>query len=154
LDSTARLPDDAPSVEASTLLFRAGGRTFGAGIGAVREIIPFRPPTRLPGAPAHVLGLVNVRGTIVTVIDLARRVDPRGETPKLGSIVLVPSGGARLAGIAVDQVLDVVHVVPEQTLAGQVSDPTLEEVIVGLGHSDGQVVILLDVQALVKQVLV
>ncbi len=127
---------------------------FGTGIDAVREIIPFRPATRLPGAPPHVLGLVNVRGTIVTVIDLARRIDPSAPPTTSGSIVLVPTGGARLAGVAVDQVLDVRHVVVEQGLAGHVADRTLEEFVLGLGHSSDQVVIFLDARALVRQVLV
>jgi len=57
-------------VLAPTLLFRVRGATYGCDIGATQEIIPLRPMTRVPGAPAYVRGLINMRGTIVTVLDL------------------------------------------------------------------------------------
>src|SRR5688572_32361602 len=55
------------------VLFRLGDRLYGIDLGAVREILPVRRATRVPGAPAYIAGLINVRGTIVTVLDLASR---------------------------------------------------------------------------------
>ena len=60
---------------ARTLLFRVAGKTYGCDIDAVREIIPYRRATRLPGAPSFVQGLINLRGTIVTVLDLGTRLE-------------------------------------------------------------------------------
>src|SRR6478752_4141786 len=60
---------------ARTLLFRVSGSVYGCDIDAVREIIPYRRATRLPGAPPYVQGLINLRGTIVTVLDLGARLD-------------------------------------------------------------------------------
>src|SRR5678815_3952238 len=57
------------------VVFRLAGGSYGIELDAVREIIPFRRATRLPGAPAHVSGLVNVRGAIVTVIDLGAQLE-------------------------------------------------------------------------------
>ena len=59
---------DAPD-EVRSLIFRAGGRVYACDVEAVREVVPFGLVTRLPGAPQFVRGLINVRGTIVTVID-------------------------------------------------------------------------------------
>lgn len=89
-----------------TLLFRVGGAVYGCDIADAREIIPLRPMTRLPGAPAFVRGLINMRGTIVTVLDLGARLDPsRGPTTD-GSILLVRHR-ERLVGLIVDEVADV-----------------------------------------------
>ena len=54
--------------------FAIAGTVYGCDIGTVREIVPVRRATRLPGAPDYVRGLINLRGAIVTVIDLSRRV--------------------------------------------------------------------------------
>jgi purine-binding chemotaxis protein CheW len=132
-----------------TLLFRAGQRTFGCGIDAVREIVPQRRATRLPGAPSAVQGLINLRGTIVTVIDLSLWLG--GEQPAApdGSIVLVDHG-PRVAGVAVDEVLDVQMVAPEN-LPGAMGDR--DGAIRGMGRLGNTVVILLDVTCLVRQAL-
>ena len=134
IETTAPGPEGAATTR--TLLFRVAGRVYGCDIDVVREIIPFRRATRLPGAPSYVQGLINLRGTIVTVLDLGRRIDPArpllGSTPatdgdgardghpgeregegrgkggdaEAGSIILVEHG-PRLVGVAVDEVMDV-----------------------------------------------
>jgi purine-binding chemotaxis protein CheW len=133
-----------------TLLFRAGDRTFGCGIDAVREIIPQRRATRLPGAPPSVQGLINLRGTIVTVIDLALWLGGDRAGAADGSIVLVEHG-PRLAGLAVDEVLDVQMIAPDD-VPGAIGDRN--GAIRGMGRLGDMVVILLDITSLVRQALV
>jgi purine-binding chemotaxis protein CheW len=143
-------PTTAEASTHRTLLFRAGDRTFGCGIDAVREIIPQRRATRLPGAPPAVQGLINLRGTIVTVVDLALWLGSERPAGTDGSIVLVDHG-ARVAGIAVDQVLDV-QVVAQEEAAGTIGDRS--GAVRGMGRLGDTVVILLDVTSLIKQTLV
>jgi purine-binding chemotaxis protein CheW len=143
---------DAPAGERS-LLFRAADRVYGIGLDEVREIIPWGRITRFPGAPPFVLGLVNLRGTIVTVIDLGRRLDPERAPAQGGSIMLVPIGGTRVVGVAVEQVLDVREVPEADGLAAHASAGEAAGLVRGVGHSDGQIVILLDIRTLVRQVL-
>ena len=71
----------------------------------MREILRPRRATRLPGAPAAVMGLVNVRGQIVTVVDLGVALGLRTE-PAAGAVMLVEHG-PKLVGAAVDEVLEV-----------------------------------------------
>jgi purine-binding chemotaxis protein CheW len=100
------------SAEASSrqlVIFRLGQRTYSVDLEQVREIIPHRAGTRVPGAPMHVTGLINVRGTIVTVIDLGMRLHGEPSSRADGSILLVDRG-ARAVGVAVDEVLDVAAV--------------------------------------------
>jgi purine-binding chemotaxis protein CheW len=160
---------DAPAIEEGgrqLLLFRAGGRLYGCDIATVREILPFRRCTRLPGAPAYVCGLTNLRGTVVTVVDLAARL--RGASVTEGAArpaalrtdgsIIVAEHGAKVAGLAVDSVRDV-QVLSDDRMADDAAAPTApasaEEgaVVRGLGQLGDEVVIVLDVQTILRQVL-
>jgi purine-binding chemotaxis protein CheW len=145
------IPDARPA--ARTLLFRVGEGVYGCDIASVREIIPFRHATRLPGAPRYIQGLVNLRGTIVTVIDLGARLDASREPLRDGSIILAVHG-SRLVGVAVDEVMDV-QMIEEESLEGAIGEPgeTDRRLVRALGHLDDGVVVLLDVHALITQVL-
>ena len=134
--------------EQRTLLFRVGTAVYGCDIADVREIVPPRKATRLPGTPPYVNGLINLRGAILTVIDLGARLEGDRSLTGDGSIIIVEVGGRRM-GMAVGDVMDVtpLHI-----------DPPPEEgadaVLRGLGHLGGTVVIVLDVPALVGEVLI
>lgn len=132
-----------------TLLVRVGERVYGCDIAAVREIVPYRPSTRLPGAPSYVQGLINLRGILATVLDVGAWLEPGRPPVTEGSIVLVDRG-TRQAGLAVDEVLDVRRIVPEplDDMSGGRGG-----VLRGVGRLEETVVILLDVNALVEQVL-
>lgn len=133
-----------------TLLFRVGANTYGCDIGATQEIIPLRPMTRLPGAPPFVRGLINMRGTIVTVLDLRPRLDAsRGATPDgAGSIILVRHA-ERLVGVVVEEVLDVRVL----DIAGDASADAGSAITRGVATVDGSTVVILDLDALIAQVL-
>ena len=123
---------------------------FGCSIDAVREIVPQRRATRLPGAPPSVQGLINLRGTIVTVVDLPLWLGGERAASPDGSIVLVDHG-ARVAGVAVDAVLDV-QMVAREDVAGTAGDR--DGAVRGMGRLGDTVVILLDITRLVRQALV
>jgi purine-binding chemotaxis protein CheW len=137
-------------VDARTLLFRVADRVYGCDIEAVREIIPYRRATRLPGAPPYIQGLINLRGTIVTVTDLGIRLDAGRAPVREGSIILA-SVGTRVVGVAVDEVMDVQTIAEEPVAAGAGDGP--RGLVRGLGHLDDGVVVLVDIHALVTQVL-
>ena len=134
-----------------TLLFRVAERVYGCDIDAVREIIPYRRATRLPGAPPWVQGLINVRGTIVTVLDLGQRLDAMRAPVRDGSIILATQG-ARVVGVAVDEVMDVQAIVSEPIEAR--GGDGAQGLVSGLGHLNGGVVVLVSIHVLVTQVLV
>ncbi|HKO17243.1 MAG TPA: chemotaxis protein CheW [Gemmatimonadaceae bacterium] len=157
--STSSISEPSTTTARRTLLFRVGNAVYGCDLADVREIIPHRKATRLPGAPASVQGLINLRGTIVTVIDLGARLLP-GSTPVTDGSIILTGAGARVAGIAVEEVLDVrllgadssaaLAVADEGAVAGEVAR---DGVVRGLGQVDGIAVILIDIHTLVKQVL-
>lgn len=106
-------PDDFDaSAEASStrhakvLLFSLAGHLHCIGLGSVREVIPLKPVTPLPGAPAQVRGLINLRGTIVTILDATMSEYGIPSSGPTASILLVELG-TRVAGVVVDQVHDI-----------------------------------------------
>ena len=135
---------------ARTLLFRVADRVYGCDIEAVREIIPYRRATRLPGAPKYVQGLINLRGTIVSVLDLGTRLDAERAPVVEGSIILA-SHGTRVVGVAVDEVMDV-QAITEEPIGTSTGDMP-RGLVRGLGHLDDGVVVLVNIHALVTQVL-
>jgi purine-binding chemotaxis protein CheW len=83
------------------LVTEVAGRRFAWEIAQVREIVPTRAVTRLPGSPPWVLGLLNLRGTVLTVVDLATRLAlPAGD----GESVVVLDVEGRALGVRVDRV--------------------------------------------------
>ena len=106
-------PDDFDlSAEASStrhtkvLMFSLAGHLHCAGLGSVREIIPLKPVTPLPGSPVQVCGLINLRGTIVTVLDATMSEYGVSSMAPTASILLVELG-TRVAGVVVDEVHDI-----------------------------------------------
>ena len=147
MDSTTSTPDAVAAVVAApTLLFRVGGSVYGCDITEAREIIPLRPMTRLPGAPAFVRGLLNVRGTIVTVLDLGVRLDAGRAAITDGSILLVRHR-ERLVGLVVDEVADV------RVLDVDADEGGGDGIVRGVATADGAPVVVLDLDTLIKQVL-
>jgi purine-binding chemotaxis protein CheW len=132
------------------VVFRLGDRTYGIDLDAVREILRPRPASRLPGAPPAVIGLINVRGAIVTVIDLGVALGLR-DAPAAGAVMLVEHG-PKLVGAAVDEVLDV------QRRADDGFDAAPKDVQAGgavraIGTHDGSTVVVLDIHDLLSHVL-
>jgi purine-binding chemotaxis protein CheW len=117
----------------------------------VREILPPSPATRLPGAPSYVRGLINVRGTVITVIDLVARLVDRPARPD-GPVMLIEHQN-RLIGVAVDEVIEVQPLPPDgwQTPIG---DLLPGGIVYAMGEIDSQTVLLLDIRAMLTNVLV
>lgn len=132
------------------LTFRLGDELFAVDILRVQEIRGWSEVTRIPRSPEHVLGVLNLRGSIVPIVDLRLRFGlERAEfTPLTVIIVLSASNGSstRELGLVVDSVSDVVDMQPdalrELPALGGRSNP---ELISGLASIDSKMVILLDV---------
>lgn len=146
--STVSLPDIAPR---QLILFRLAERIGGIELDTVREILPPRPATRLPGAPSWVRGLVNVRGTVITVVDLVARLSGRPARAD-GPLMLIEHNG-RVIAVAVDDVLEV-RPLPPEGWETPVGDLLPDGVVYAMGEIDGQTVLLLDIRGLLTNVLV
>jgi purine-binding chemotaxis protein CheW len=151
LGSTASNAEQDPALpERKSLVFSVWDELYACDIELVREIVRFAPMTRIPGAPPHVRGLLNVRGEVLTVLDVGLKL--RADRPPMdrGSIIVVETGG-RQAGLIVADVVGVHHVVPNEgaRTAGDGSD-----IVRPMGHLGGRIVLYLDIPAFVSQSLV
>lgn len=88
------------------LVVVAGQQRFAWELDVIREIVPTPVVTRLPGAPVWVLGLLNLRGRVVTVVDLAARM---GLASGSGASIVVLELDGRMLGVRVDEVRSVAN---------------------------------------------
>jgi purine-binding chemotaxis protein CheW len=102
---------DGESVQTRQMVcFTIGDETYGIDIRAVREIRAWSATTSLPNAPDFVLGVTNLRGTVVPILDLRARF-ARGQTePTKAHVVIVVAIETRVVGILVDTVSDILTV--------------------------------------------
>ena len=155
-------PEEQPEGAAlpQLLTVDAGGERYGCPLEAIREIVPGRSTTRLPGAPPHVRGLLNLRGALVTVLDLAVALDGRQPSDDVDGHVLVLEVEGRLAGCRVDHVRRVhprppLHPLPASRAGGDaaVGNALPPGIVMGVGEVDGQLLAVMDLRALVRQTL-
>lgn len=97
--------DREPDVAAETVLVFAEGREkYAIDVATVAEVLPFSSATPLPEASPEVLGLVNLRGEFLTVLDLARVLGTQQENDGRGGYLLVLRGDDTRLGLRVDAV--------------------------------------------------
>jgi purine-binding chemotaxis protein CheW len=131
------------------LVFRVGTLACAAEAATVREILPRLVSTRIPGAPPVILGLANVRGSLITVVAGWRALkQPPPEADQADGTTLLLELAGRVVGFAVDEVIDLLSVAgatlePGPALAG--IDSTLVRAV---GRRAGQLFVVLDTDAL------
>ncbi len=146
----------APGVgEIEYLSFACGGEEYGVEIGGVQEIKGWDHVTRVPHAPTYVLGVMNLRGMIVPVVDLRLRLglEPRNFDSDTVVIVLrVRSArGEKTVGIVVDAVSDVYSVPPGSIQPAPALGSLGDGVCVkGIATVADKMIVLLDIDALVS----
>jgi len=102
----SRQQDRGPRTE--FLAFVLGGDVYAAPVALIREILKPPPLTPVPRAPHQILGIVSVRGQLVTVVDLRRRLRlVEGPPSRKTRILLVDATGGEVMGVFVDEVLQV-----------------------------------------------
>ena len=129
------------------LLFRLGPLLCAAPASLVREVIPADPPVRIPGAAAAVAGLLNVRGTLLVVMD-GRRAAGLPESAVAPESVLILDRGDRAVGLTVDVVEDLIEVEAGSLIPGAVMPGVEPRLAKAVGEHAGLVFAVLDTEAL------
>ncbi len=152
----ATLAPDPESKEGTVavLAVAAGKETYGVPLSSVREILVPPPVTDVPRAPEPVLGVITVRGQILTLVDLAALLDLERTSTSCGRVLLVERGGETM-GLAVDRVLQVYRMEPGQIEYASAMRAELSDYVVGIGRvstseesAEADMVILIDPRAL------
>jgi purine-binding chemotaxis protein CheW len=148
--SEAVSPVQVQDVTRQVLSFHLEDETYAVDILRVREIRGFTSVTRMPEAPAHMLGVLNLRGSIVPIIDMRRRIGIAAVEPTALTVVVVlsveGSRGRRDFGLVVDSVSDVLDI-PNQGIrpAPDVVSAHGEDLVCGLAQVADRMVMLLDI---------
>ncbi|MFZ4607428.1 MAG: chemotaxis protein CheW [Caulobacter sp.] len=90
--------------------FRIGEQEFCVDIMAVREIRGWAPATPLPQTPPYMRGVINLRGAVLPILDLAVRLELPATEPSARSVIIVIAADNRLVGLLVDAVSDILSV--------------------------------------------
>lgn len=138
---------DIQTVQADGQLvaFELGNEVYGVDIDRVQEIIRMTAITRLPKAPEFIVGVIDLRGRVIPVVDLKKRFGlPQGEGTRASRIVVFDTDGHTI-GIVVDGVSEVLRV-PAEAVEPPSPVVTTEEsdYVRGIAKLDGRLIILLD----------
>jgi len=126
--------------------FRVGRETYGIPIAALREIVRVPEITTVPDAPDYLEGVINLRGRIISVVDLRKRFGQAATKLDRHSRILVVEHQGRLAGMIVDSASEVLKI-PESEI--EASPAMMQEsgldCVTGLGKYQGRLILLLEI---------
>lgn len=133
--------------------FRLEGETYGVNVMQVQEVLRYTEIAPVPGAPSYVLGIINLRGNVVTVIDTRSRFGLQtGEITDQTRIVIIEAD-KHVIGILVDAVAEVVYLrQSEIETAPNVGNDESAKFIQGVCHKNGQLLILVELAKMLSDV--
>ncbi|MFT7491109.1 MAG: purine-binding chemotaxis protein CheW [Pseudohongiellaceae bacterium] len=129
--------------------FRLAGETYGINVMQVQEVLRYTEIAPVPGAPDYVLGIINLRGNVVTVIDTRNRFGlESGEMNDNTRIVIIETEG-HVIGVLVDSVAEVVYLrQSEVETAPNVGNDESAKFIQGVCHKNDELLILIELNKL------
>jgi purine-binding chemotaxis protein CheW len=152
--------DSTPSADAANgghrklLTFSLGQEVYGVDILRVKEIRGWSPVTRIPQSAQSLLGVLNLRGVVVPIIDLRQRFSLAAAEFNATTVIIVLSlraaNGQREVGIVVDAVQDVVDIDAASIKPAPEVSTKASDFIAGIATHDEQMLILLDAENLVS----
>jgi purine-binding chemotaxis protein CheW len=129
--------------------YRLAGEIYGIDVMLVQEVLRVPEIVPVPGAPDFILGIINLRGTVVTVIDTRKcfGLEPKGLDDS--SRIVIIESGKQVAGLMVDSVAEVVNIASGQIeTAPDVGTNDSAKYIQGITHHNNELLILVDVSRL------
>ena len=133
------------------LTFRLDQEEYGIDILKVQEIRGYESPTRIANAPSFIKGVVNLRGTIIPIVDMRLKFNCAKVEYNSFTVVIILSLRNRIVGIVVDSVSDVMEL-PSGSLkvAPDVDGSIGSDAVLGLGSLGDRMLILLDIEKLMS----
>ena len=133
------------------LTFRLDQEEYGIDILKVQEIRGYEQPTRIANAPAFIKGVVNLRGTIVPIVDMRLKFNCAQADYNSFTVVIILNLRDRVVGIVVDSVSDVMELSVENIRSAPDVESAIDNgCILGLGSVGERMLILLDIEKLMS----
>ena len=134
------------------IAFRVGAQEFCVNIMSVREIRGWTPATPMPHAPHYVLGVINLRGAVLPIIDLSLRLGMKPAEPTVRHVIIVAQVGHKVVGLLVDAVSDILTVTDENIQpTPEVSSDLERQYARGILAIDKRMICLIELGALFNE---
>jgi purine-binding chemotaxis protein CheW len=131
------------------LAFRLGDEEYGIDIQKVQELRGYDAVTRIANAPDFIKGVVNLRGSIVPIIDMRIKLNLGEPTYDQFTVVVILNVSSRVIGMVVDSVSDVITLDPNQIKPAPEMGAVLDtDYLTGMGAIDDRMLILIDIDKL------
>lgn len=150
--AVAKTPEAAAAARSNEFLtFTLGEEEYGVDILKVQEIRGYDTVTRIPDVPDFIKGVINLRGTIVPVVDLRIKFHLGKAEYNSFTVMIILNVAKRVVGMVVDGVSDVIALVPEQMRpAPELGTAVDTHYITGIGTLDQRMLILVDIEKLMS----
>lgn len=136
--------------KAEFLSVKVGSQEYAIDIKCIREIRGWIASTHLPYAPDFIKGMINLRGSVLVVVDLARRLGLGYTEPNPASVVVVAEYGDRVAGLLVDAVCDIITVTDDMRQnTPETGSKVPKSYIDGLMMMDNRIISILSIAAVI-----
>jgi purine-binding chemotaxis protein CheW len=131
------------------LAFRLGAEEYGIDILKVQEIRKYDTVTRIANAPEFIKGVINLRGSIVPIVDMRVKFALGTAEYNTFTVVIILNVADRIVGIVVDSVSDVISLLPETIRPAPEFGGSLDtDYIIGLAQLDDRMIIVTDIERL------
>lgn len=131
--------------------FRLDSELYGINVLQVQEVLRYTEIVPVPGAPDFVLGIINLRGNVVTVIDTRKCFGLSPHEPDDATRIVIIESGKQVAGLLVDSVAEVVNIQSSQVEnAPEVGTTESAKYIEGIANHNKEILILVDVNKLLS----
>lgn len=135
------------------IAFRIGSQEFCVDIMSVREIRGWTPATPLPRSPGYMKGVINLRGTVLPIIDLGARFGLETSEPTARHVIMVAHIGSRMVGLLVDAVSDILQMSDAAVQpTPDVASDRVKTFVQGILSLDGRMISLIDLEHILPQV--
>jgi purine-binding chemotaxis protein CheW len=150
--STGHSSHAAEDLVLQYVTFRLDGETYGINVMQIQEVLRYTEIAPVPGAPDYVLGIINLRGNVVTVIDTRRRFGlSEAEVSDQTRIVVLEIEG-QVIGVLVDSVAEVVYLrQSEIESAPNVGNEESARFIQGVCNKNGELIILVEFEKMLSE---
>ncbi len=138
------MPANGQTSEKHLVLFVIAGEKYAVDINSVYEIIRPQPVTRVPKAPFFVEGIINLRGKVVPVVDMRKRLGLANAGQTKDSRIMVVDSNGESVGIIVDAVTEVLRI-PADSIEppSNIIVSTASDYMLGIAKHDGDMIVLL-----------
>ena len=133
------------------ITFTIGEEAFAVDIMAIREIRAWTPATRLPHSPHYIVGVVNLRGTVLPVMDLASRLGWGTTEASSRHVIIVTRVREQFRGLIVDSVSDIITLDDEQVQPPPPNSHADANFIKGIATVEDRLITILDLEALADE---